>query len=186
MSNNEILVDVDEVLGDFQTPVMDLIQKVTGRSMTRENVGQWDIFEVLSDDERAAVFDLIRRPGFAYEMKPAKGAQEFVREAEKLGKVYVVTSPFHSPTWVDDRYRWLKEHFGLTNKHVVHTHAKYLVNGRVLLDDKPDHINNWLERRPEELALLWHIPNTEGVSVKGIRVNSWDAALSLIEKHLHG
>jgi len=181
--HDELLVDVDEVLADFQTPALDIMSEVTGRSYTQHDFNEWDIFGTLSEEERKKVFQIIEQPGFAAKLKPAEGAQQFIENLSKLGTVIIVTTPFRSPTWVHERTQWLWQHFGIPSKRVVNTGAKYLVHGRALLDDKPEHVNNWQARHPNELAMLWHIPNTRNLDHSG-RVHTWDEVLAKVSNHL--
>jgi len=183
MSNNVILVDVDEVLADFQSPSLKIMGEVTGRNYTLSDFKTWDIFEELTPEERDLVFDQIKQPGYATQLAPTPGSQEFVRELSKLGTLYIVTSPFASPTWVYDRTKWLWDHFGIPSKRVVSTSAKHLVRGRALLDDKPEHVDLWQEHHPDELAMLWHIPNTTLLPHPN-RVTSWSEVLNRVERHL--
>lgn len=183
MTNDEILVDVDEVLGDFQTPALDIMEEVTGRRYQLEDFKEWDMFATLSKEELKLVLDRIKLPGYALNLQPTPGSQEFIQELSKLGKVYIVTTPFNSPTWVGERTEWLWKHFGIPSKRVVHTGAKYLVRGRALLDDKPEHIDNWSARHPGELALLWHNPTTRHLDHPH-RVHTWADVLAKVERHL--
>lgn len=178
-----VLVDVDEVLGDFQTPALDIIAEVTGRRYQLEDFTTWDIFEVLTKEEADTVFACLKQQGFASRMVPTPGSQDFIRELSKMAKVYIVTSPFPSLTWVGERTQWVRDHFGIPSKQVVHTAAKYLVRGRALLDDKPEHTESWLKANPGELAMLWHIHNTRNIAHPN-RVKTWDEVLTQVEKHL--
>jgi len=178
-----VLVDVDEVLGDFQTPALKIMSQVTGQRYQPGDFTTWDIFGVLSKPELDEVFKRIGCDGFASCLEPTPGSQDFIRELSKMAKVYIVTSPFPSRTWASERTKWVKDHFDIPGKQVIHTAAKYLVRGRALLDDKPEHTENWLKNNPKELAMLWHIPNTRTIEHPN-RVKTWDEALSQIEKHL--
>lgn len=52
MRRLRLLVDVDGVLGDFQTPALDIMAEVTGRRYQPEDFEVWDIFSVLDDEHR--------------------------------------------------------------------------------------------------------------------------------------
>lgn len=181
--HDEILVDVDEVLADFQTPALRVIEEVTGRRYAPSDFKQWDIFSVLSKEELEAVFETLRKPGVAASLTPTPGSQEFIQELSELGTVVIVTSPFRSPTWVSERIQWLWDHFRIPHKRVVNTGAKHLVYGRALLDDNPDHVANWLARHPGELGMLWHIPNTRDLEHPN-RMHTWAEVIDQVGRHL--
>lgn len=82
--------------------------------------------------------------------------------------------PMHSRHWVFERTEWLKEHFDIDLRHVIHTSSKYLVHGDVFLDDKPDHVEGWRREHPNGLAMLWHTSNTRTLGMDDLRVKSWD------------
>jgi 5'(3')-deoxyribonucleotidase len=170
-----LLKDVDEVLADFQTPVLDVYFKITGKRLDPFDFEVWDIFQTFTEEERQAVFEEMKKPGFCTSIKPAPGAVDAVRELRRYVDVYPVTSPFNSPTWVSERYDWLHEHFGFHRKDIVFTGAKFLVDGDAFLDDRPENVVSWQAERPGKLAMLWGIPNTRKmVEHDAVRVTSWE------------
>jgi len=171
------LTDVDEVLGDFQIPALRIMERITGRRYTPESFTEWDMFSLVSDEEKRAVFAEIEKPGWCQNVQPLPGAIDFIKEVRKHCDVFVVTSPFHSNTWVAERYAWLAKHFDFKSSEVVHTSAKHLVVGDVFLDDNPSNIDKWCAAHPGKLGMLWHIPNTRLMPYDHVRVRSWEEAL---------
>jgi 5'(3')-deoxyribonucleotidase len=184
---DRILVDVDEVIGDWLTPCLDIAEKVSGRRLNPADFDHWDIIEKMNEGEARAVLHAMAQPGFAYYLKPHKGAQDFIAQLKTLGDVRILTAQhFSSPTWTYDRNRWLWELFGIEPGHVTYTHEKYAHHGRVLIDDKPEHIVNWRAKWPAELPILWHIPNTASFQYDGLRAHTWEQVLVAVEEHLRG
>jgi 5'(3')-deoxyribonucleotidase len=175
-----LLVDVDEVLADFQTPAFAVIHKITGRSYKPDDFLVWDIFGVLSDEEAQAVFDVMEQPGFCSSLQPTPGAIEAIEELREFAEIYAVTSPQHNRHWVYERTEWLLEHFKLNKAHIIHTAAKYLVRGDAFLDDKPEHVEHWAHENPDKLAMLWHIPNTRNLGQGLLRVRSWSEVINRV------
>jgi 5'(3')-deoxyribonucleotidase len=172
MRRLRFLCDVDEVLVDFQTPALAVMEEVTGIRREPSSFNAWDIFTVLSPEERAKVFQVIEQPGFCASLKPLPRAIEGIRKIREFCDIFAVTSPFHSPTWVAERTEYLHRVFGFESHEVVHTASKHLVIGDALLDDKPSHIQGWAEAHPGGLPMLWDIPNTKGMGLDGLRVQS--------------
>jgi 5'(3')-deoxyribonucleotidase len=185
MRPKRFLSDADEVLFDFQNPTYDEIHRLFGRRHSGHDLEVWDMFTLLSKEERDVLFAEIRRPGYCRALKPIPGAQEGIKEARarKLD-VFAVTSHFpEHPTWVMERDAALIADYGFKANQIVHTSAKYLVGGEYFLDDNPGHNMAWRNEHPDGLGLLWHIPNTRTLPFDDVRVHSWEEVLKRIEAH---
>ena len=176
-----ILVDVDEVLGDFQTPAFKVIAQVTGRLYVPEDFVVWNIFTALTEEEKLQCFAQIGAEGFCSAIKPTAGSQDAIRHLQERADVYAVTSSWNTRHWAYERDEWLERLFGIPRSRVVHTSAKYMVKGDVLLDDKPEHVETWQEEHPEGLAMLWHIPNTRQIAQHLRRVRTWQEVIEHVE-----
>lgn len=181
MKRKRLLIDVDEVLGNLQTPIFEIVHRLFGKKMTPFDYDGWDLFGIFSEAEQRGIFREMRKPGFCSSIQPTPGAVEVIHELRKHVDVYPVTSPFDSHTWVSERYAWLHRHFDFERKEVVFTGSKFLVVGDAFLDDNPDHVTSWSEAHPEKLAMLWHLPNTRTLTQYDyLRVKSWDALLEKV------
>lgn len=169
-----MLIDTDEVLGNFHAPVLLVMEKVTGRPQRISDFKTWDIFEGLTPQEQEAVFTQVQKPGFCTSIEPAPGAIDAVRELRQIVDLHVVTSPFKgASTWAHERSQWLEDFFGFTYDDITHTRAKYNVYGDALLDDRPSNVTRWAEKHPGGDAMLWHTPNTATLHYDHLRVRSW-------------
>lgn len=177
-----MLVDVDEVLADFQTPAFEAIYQVTGKRYTADDFSVWNIFEELTEEELKAIDALIEAEGFCLSLQPKPGAVMAIEKLRELADIYIVTSPNHTRHWVYERVEWLRIHFGVNKKHVLHAHAKFLVDGDVFLDDKPEHVHDWGKERPNKLAMLWHLENTRNLGQGLLRVFTWDEVIDRVQR----
>jgi len=180
MVKPRFLVDADEVLFDLQGPVLDIMAEVTGRQYRPEDFEVWDLFSVLTEVEKARVFDRMDAPGFCDSLQPFPEAVAALERVRRHAEVIAVTSPYHGPLWVYERSNSLKRHFGFAKNQVVHTSAKYLVRGAFFLDDKPEHVTSWAAENPEGCSMLWHTPNTRTLGLDHLRVFSWDQVLAKV------
>lgn len=182
MRHLELLFDVDEVLLDFQTPLFDIIEELTGVRYQAEDFQVWDIFEAFDQDTKNKIWKQIERPGWCYSLKPFRAAQAALEEFRSWGNVdiYALTSPHHGLTWYYERVEALKKHFGIDKKHVVQTAAKHMVRGDAFVEDNPDHCLAWRNKHPKGAAMLWHVPNTRTLGHEDIRVRSWQEILDRI------
>lgn len=177
-----LLIDVDEVLVDFQTPAFEALERLCGRRLRPEDYEVWDMFSLFSDAEKKAVFAEIEKPGFCRTLEPKAGAIEGVKALRDMVDVFAVTSHFSSPTWVHERDAQLTEVFGFKRKEIVHTSAKFLIAGEFFLDDNPSHVAAWSEEHPKGIAMLWHIPNTRKLGMDDIRVKTWEQVAARVRQ----
>lgn len=195
-----ILVDVDGVLADFVGAFLDITNRIAGSSLTPEAVTSWnldDIPEVAAHSE--AIWKETGRPGFARNLKLFPGAVEAVEMLKSHGEVYLLTAPlwahkehedilFHGQTFCYDRVKWAHENFGIPSKNVMFAYPKELVDGEMLIDDKVENIQGWLEnhgRRPGRRAILWAQPyNTHGKGChpRVTRTDSWADVNAVLSK----
>lgn len=169
-----LLVDVDDVLCDFKSPVLALMEELFGLAVDLSKFEAWDLFTVLSPEQQEVLFREISRSGYCYELLPHTGAKEGIENLRQLSEVVIVTRPFISPTWVYERMRWLIEHFGFDEHTIINTAAKHMVRGDAFLDDNPHNVLRWTEEHPQGVGMMWATPNTERIpGCDHIRVRTW-------------
>jgi 5'(3')-deoxyribonucleotidase len=181
-----VLLDSDGVLSNFVGAWLSLINAQRGTSFVLEDVTGWDVcasLGITDATERAATKRLIADcPNFAQKHDVLPGAIDGVRRLREIAEVYIVTSPWNShPTWTSDREAWLKKHFGFPHSHVVHTSAKHLVCGDVLVDDKTDTCEAWREAWPHGIAVQWETPHNRLDVWRGDSTCNWDYLINLVE-----
>ncbi len=179
-----MLVDVDEVLVDFQNAALRLLERMCGRIIRPDDYEVWDMFTLFTEEEKRTVIAEIEKPGFCRALRPKEGAIAAVSELRSVVDVFAVTSHFTSPTWVHERDAQLMEEFGFKRREIVHTSAKFLVAGEFFLDDNPSHVGAWADEHPQGYAMLWHIPNTRKLGFDDIRVKSWAEVLERVKARL--
>jgi len=182
MKRPRILIDVDGVLADFIAHSLPILERLTGRSWVLDDFQTWDLFDTVPREFEQPFFAAVNTPGWCRGLPVFGGAQEGITRVRELAEVYIVTSPMnHIPTWTHEREGWLKEHFGIPHKKVVHTSAKYICVGDALVDDRPANIAAWEKEHPEGLGLLWDQPYNRDVQVKN-RVSTWTE----VQARVHG
>jgi 5'(3')-deoxyribonucleotidase len=182
-----ILLDCDGVLSDFVNPTLDLIHAHTGDRHHPHEITQWDVFAATGKKDHEHILNrAVESSGFCRSFPLYPGSKEAVAELRKLGDVYIVTSPFDAPNWVYERSAWLAEHFGFTRKEVVHTAAKHVVSGDVLIDDSERNLKEWYDHNPNGRAVLVDAPWNRHTDLPGVhRVVGWDDLLRDVELFLN-
>jgi 5'(3')-deoxyribonucleotidase len=179
-----VLLDCDGVLSDFLGAFITVATATVGRPFAAEQITEFDICKALGlvPDEAGRVYRNIQREGFAAGLDVIPGAIEGVRSLQEVADVYIVTSPWNSNrTWTYEREAWLKTHFGIPHKNVIHGSAKHLVRGDVLIDDKGSTVIEWNAAHPGKTAILWAAPYNVMDPWAGVRTNDWARVRSLVE-----
>lgn len=190
MGRARVLVDVDGVLADCVGEVVKHLNSgLVDAPYSVSDVRQWSIANALGVPKEE-VDSIFERPGFVFGMKPYPEARAGMDELRKVADVYIVTSPHPtSMTWCWERMEWLKEHFDIGYDLVLQGKAKHIVDGDVLVDDKPANVTNWSVNRRGGLSVLWNQSWNEGDEAqrqlrkaRHVRVRGWDPLLDLVRK----
>lgn len=135
-----VLCDVDNVLADFTGAACLEMSEVLGRNVLPSECKEWSFgynFD-LSAKQYRAWDSRIRRKGFCASIAPMPGAVSFIKRLEEVASVFFVTSPWEaSPFWMPERAKWILEVFGRREDSVIHTSAKEMILGDVIIDDRP-------------------------------------------------
>jgi 5'(3')-deoxyribonucleotidase len=160
-----ILLDVDGVLADFTGACLDVLRGI-GLHRTVDQVTSYALVEALGLDAgaKAALSRAWSSPRFCECIEPYPRATEGVGMLMGIGDVYAVTAPmWSSPTWQSERADWLAEHMGVRRNNVISAHAKHLVRGDVLVEDKPETLAAWMDAWPGGAGVLIDRPYNRDV-----------------------
>lgn len=178
------LVDCDGILSDFIGGALATINELYTTSFTREQVTEFDFTKALGMSPAAAAAckrAIGRADGFARHLMVYPGAADGMRRLAELGEIYIVTSPWNSnPTWCHDREAWLDEHFGIPHARVIHTSAKHLIAGDVLVDDKTSTCAAWRAAWPGGIAVQWQTPHNRRDPWDGASTADWDELIRIV------
>lgn len=180
-------IDCDGVLIDMTTPSCVIMSEMLGRPYTPAEVTRWDFDHALPAEERAAFWSRLGSPGSCRAMLPYPGAVAAIKRIEEVAEVYFVTSPLPSgPTWAHEREACLLEHFAIPRRRVVHTSAKHVFDGAMLIDDRPSNVAEWAVEHPG-CPVLWRQPYNEqhgiaeSIAWRLLHTDSWDDVLCRID-----
>ena len=193
-------VDVDGVLADLLSPLFSHMNTMLGTRYTPDHMKDWDIAELVPEGRRDEFWDSFGKEVRVHDaLRPLPGAVEGMQLLAEVADVYIVTAYLRSaPTWVHDRDRWLAEHFAISDKRIVHTHAKYTFSAKALVDDKPATVAAWQREFRWGFGVLWDQPYNQSANAlatyvgggawnrqKGpaqvrYRMNDWGALAELV------
>lgn len=183
-----VLLDIDGVCADFISASLAVLRRLFGLYFRHDDVTTWNLEDSLklTETQRARMMAEWSRPGFCRAIPPYDGALEGVIALRELGcDVYAVTAPmWSSATWMAERTDWVQEHLSIQRDKVIHTSAKHLVRGDLLVEDKVSTLADWAAAHPDGTGLLFGRAYNAGDEFRGqrvVRVNDWAEAVSLAE-----
>ena len=179
-----VLFDCDGLFLNFTELYLSVVKEKLGLSYTEQDVKEWDVGDAigLTRKQKDIVHEELNKPGKGLEIKPYPGAVEAMTGLLHMCDGYFVTSPLHTnPTWVHDRMKVIGELFGeeYADK-VITTKKKAPVFGHMLIDDKPQNIDEWSKAWPMGMAILWNLPCNENVKGRYLRAGDWATIKQMI------
>lgn len=150
------LCDVCDVAVDLHNTTI----RSANLKLDMEKITDWDIFDMISDEECERVIKLFNDPEFWRHLPPVPGVHEGLEGLKEQGyTIRWVTSPwFTCDNWENIRRTWLKEQFGTSPLDITFTAEKFRVDGDILIDDRPKHVRLWRAAHPNKTAWLFDTP----------------------------
>jgi len=136
-----ILVDMDNTIVDYSTPMADALQKEHPDFPHPITVDSWSRQIEEHSHLKKAQERIQSQPRFFLDFKEIPGALKALQEMEDEGhSVFIVSSPsVNNPTCHSDKSAWLWRHLGEKwARRLVLTKDKTIVVGDVLIDDRMD------------------------------------------------
>jgi 5'-nucleotidase len=138
-----ILIDMDDVLSDFDGEFYRKWNEIhPDKHITPPNERKKFY---LSDESPEGYADLIRgiytAPGFVKSLPEIPGSMNALNDIASRGhKIFICTTPLNAyQNCVKEKYEWIEEHLGFEwTKKIILTKDKTLVQGDILIDDKPE------------------------------------------------
>ncbi|MBL7100402.1 MAG: 5'-3'-deoxyribonucleotidase [Nanoarchaeota archaeon] len=137
-----VLVDQDDVLAEWDNFFTEHWEKKypdkpieQGRSFYKYIKGDYP------EEYKSLAESIYCVPGFIRSLPPMPEGLEAVLEMDKLGlDVFICTSPLSKyENCVLEKYEWVENHLGRKwTKKIILTKDKTIVNGDVLIDDRPE------------------------------------------------
>jgi len=180
-----VLLDVDDVMVDFETEAEKLISDILGRKWTLEEGPQeWDLFKVLNERQLQLVMAVIHTPGWSLRLKPHPEALDAVWRLQQVADVRTVTSAL---SWAEERSNYLVRVFNISKNHQVYTKDKSVVDGDFIVDDSPDNVRSWMDAHPDGVGMVWNSRNNQRViDCDDLRVPSWEHVIKEVQAWTKG
>ncbi|HJX05299.1 MAG TPA: 5'-3'-deoxyribonucleotidase [Candidatus Nanoarchaeia archaeon] len=137
-----ILVDLDDVLADFEKSFLDNWRKKHPDKLyvPLEERTTFKVHKQYPPELKPLVQEIYCAPGFYRNLPLIKGGKEAIQEMrQKEHDVFLCTSPLSSyENCVLEKYKWTEERLGEDwVQRLIITKDKALVRGDILIDDNP-------------------------------------------------
>ena len=143
MKKLTILIDQDGVLANYQQHLLAIWRREHGEKfwLPLSLVTEHDMEKQYPEEFHALLAELSLREGFFQALPPIVGAKEALETLLRMGHdVRFCTSPkLYYHFCVAEKFAWVEEHLGMAwTERIILTRDKTLVQGDILIDDKPD------------------------------------------------
>lgn len=180
MNKKIILVDMDDVLADFEAKFLEDWKKkfLNHPHIPLNNRKAFRIEEDYPSELKKEVEGIFSAPGFFENLDKIPGGKEALIKMQEIGhNVFICTSPISKyANCVLEKYRWVEKNLGYEwTKKIIMTKDKTLVFGDILIDDKPEHTGL---KKPAWKHVLFEKSYNQHISTKPrITWNNWEKIL---------
>lgn len=157
-----ILLDVDGVLANWGTLFISIAEREFNIKIV-QHPDIWDFYEFpeVRPWKDAIMRHMISTPGLVQNMDLYPYAQDMVQALRKKGNVIACTDSAYPGPFATERVKWLMENFKFERDDIIFSRRKYLIDGWMLIDDKPSNVEKWVQHHPDSIGVLWHPPERD-------------------------
>jgi len=185
-----VFVDMDGVLADFNSRFESYLSKAG--VLAKRVVTSWRLTERVADNahimnKSAYVNKILSTPGFWSGIEPIAGGVDVLTKWTKNKKldVYIATSPWiSSPTCIEEKINWIRAYapkFPVSK--IIMISNKSLLNGDIIIDDKPSHIEEWRGAHAICFAQPWNefVKASAGIEKTVWRAGTWKGVAEIVD-----
>lgn len=163
MRKLKILVDMDEIAVNLIDEWLRIYNREWHDDLTREQVRGWDVHSYTRPDCGIQIYQILQRPGLYDYLPPNPGAIETVSEWVQRGHDVRFATAAPSADSCRGKVEWVKRNFkhldfGISRVLFLHDKRWLAPSVDVLIDDKPQTIQEWREYADEAQNTQEHIP----------------------------
>jgi len=147
MHKKIIYVDVDGVMSDTLTGIIDGYNRIMGTNRRPEEVYRWHFYRCFGHTEEEGfeiLTKIFSKKGFWLNLEPKPDAAEVLRLLNEKYQVYICTAPFPCKNCIPEKIQWLNKYFPfITNEQMIFITAKGLLKGDYMIDDRPSSLRSF-------------------------------------------
>src|SRR3990167_7352300 len=146
----DFLVDMDGVLVNLISGWLALYRDQTGDNVTPEMITEWRVKKFVKYPDKLS--KILNKCFFFYEAQPNKDVIEWFTKLlndDRFRITILTQAPIDAPTAAFDKRLWMQKWFPTFNVHnMIFAHNKYMVNGDLIIDDNPVHLEKCKKVNP--------------------------------------
>lgn len=193
-----VLVDLDDVLGDWRGDVIRSAQEISGNKEMFIHGRDFTAWDMLGEYRRKygetavqAILHAINTPGFHEQIPLIEGAIDGLQQLTHYGlDVYIVTWPWHGhQSCAGEKLNWVRKHFGHEwERRTIISANKVLVRGDLLIDDRPDAAKHGNGHEPSWTHVLftsddWPYRPHLSEHADTHRMHGWEELERILQEH---
>jgi 5'-nucleotidase len=168
----QLLVDMDGVLADVYSHLIDLEYKESGIKITQQNLAG-----KLEEAAFPSFNKLIRRKGFFRTPPVMKDSIEGLNYLNNKYKVLIVSSATEFPNSLNEKQAWLNEHFPFISwKQMIFCGSKESICGDIMIDDHPKNLSTFKGKR----IIFSQLHNVYVSDFSYERVSDWKKIMEIL------
>lgn len=177
MKKKTIAIDMDGVLADVESQLINHYNEAYGTSLSKESI------QGLSEEEafkgRDLLFGILNKDNFFRTLPVMPDAVESVRELQKNFEVFIVSAATEFPVSLAEKVAWLGEHFPFIKwENIVLCGSKRIINTDYMIDDHCKNLDYCIGK-PIMFTAFHNINQTHH-----LRVNNWKEAVTVLNETL--
>lgn len=177
MKKKTIAIDMDGVLADVESQIIDHYNKAYGTNLTKEGIQ--GLSEEEAFKERELLFEILNKDNFFRTLPVMPDAVESVRELQKNFEIFIVSAATEFPISLAEKVAWLGEHFPFIKwENIVLCGSKRIINTDYLIDDHCKNLD-YCMGKPIMFTAFHNINLTHH-----LRVNNWKEAVAVLNETL--
>lgn len=130
-----IMIDIDDVICNLQETVVELFNQRYGSHYTIDNFNDYDIMNVLPEQDGIVMRDMYGENGLYNKVRPISGAKDALRKLINMGhQVYLVTAAV--PKTYGEKVDFIKRYFPFIDEsHIICMRHKWMFKCDVMVED---------------------------------------------------
>ncbi|WP_264553916.1 5' nucleotidase, NT5C type [Flavobacterium sp. N2038] len=177
MKKKTIAVDMDGVLADIESQLIEHYNKANGTKLTKDSIQ--GLSEENAFKDRSLLFEILNKDNFFRTLPVMPDAVESLRELQKNFEIFIVSAATEFPVSLAEKVAWLGEHFPFIKwENIVLCGSKRIINTDYLIDDHCKNLD-YCMGKPIMFTAFHNVNQTHH-----LRVNNWKEAVAVLNETL--
>jgi 5'-nucleotidase len=177
MKKKTIAVDMDGVLADIESQLIEHYNKANGTKLTKDSIQ--GLSEENAFKDRGLLFEILNKDNFFRTLPVMPDAVESLRELQKNFEIFIVSAATEFPVSLAEKVAWLGEHFPFIKwENIILCGSKRIINTDYLIDDHCKNLD-YCMGKPIMFTAFHNVNQTHH-----LRVNNWKEAVAVLNETL--